>query len=187
MKKIFALLLALCLAISVSAAFADVLVSEGTPIAFDGFSLNLSKDTAYEAGEKVKDQVYFIVYPYYMSTGDSSTNFNAVWAGETEEITVRQLQNQLPSIRKEIEEGFKEYNITLDALVYEDPFESTLGGEFCLVLNAEMTISSNGTAFGMLQRQFYVGSKGYVFTVTGLDRETLDAASTMLDYVLAWD
>ncbi len=64
MKKIAALLLALCvLCFSSAMAEFDPVYSDGTPLTFEDFTLNLEEGTPYFVFDKAVNQTYVNVYP----------------------------------------------------------------------------------------------------------------------------
>lgn len=186
MKKLLALAMALCLACLCGAALADAQISDGSPVVLDGFTLNLDKGAAYDVGAKAAEQVYVTVYPY-LASGDQSTNFNAVWAGTTGTITVADVRAEVPGLKEQMAKGFEEYGFTLNAIEYSDPADGTLAGEACVVLDSKLSLSLNGQTLDINQRQFYVGGKGFIFTISAGDPETLEGAAARLNAVLAWD
>ena len=90
-------------------------------------------------------------------------------------------------MKEEIKKGFESYGFTLDSIEYADPVDNTLSGESCVSLDSQMKLSMNGQSVNIIQRQYYVGSKGYIFTVSAGDTETLEGAATRLNSILAWD
>lgn len=186
MKKILSLIMALCLICLCGAALADAKVSDGDPLVLDGFTLNLDKGISYEVGTKADQQVYVTVYPYYAS-GDLATNFNAVWMGGPETITVEAVKEQLDGLKEEMAKGFEQYGFTVGGIEYSEPAESTLGGEACVKLDSKMTLGMNGQSLDINQRQIYVGSKGFIFTISTTDAEALEGATAKLNSVLKWD
>ena len=57
LKKILALLTALCLVFLTAAALAETVVSDGSTLVFDGFNLRIDKGAAYQKGTKATEQV----------------------------------------------------------------------------------------------------------------------------------
>ena len=173
MKKILALLMALCLVCLCGAALAEVKTADGSPLVLDGFTLNVDSGAAYQLNEKAAEQLYVTVYPY-LSSGDQATNFNVVWTGTTGSITVEDVRAEVPGLKEEMKKGFESYGFTLDSIEYADPVDNTLSGESCVSLDSQMKLSMNGQSVNIIQRQYYVGSKGYIFTVSAGDTETLE-------------
>ena len=186
MKKILALLMALCLVCLCGAALAEVKTADGSPLVLDGFTLNVDSGAAYQLNEKAAEQLYVTVYPY-LSSGDQATNFNVVWTGTTGSITVEDVRAEVPGLKEEMKKGFESYGFTLDSIEYADPVDNTLSGESCVSLDSQMKLNMNGQSVNIIQRQYYVGSKGYIFTVSAGDTETLEGAATRLNSILAWD
>jgi hypothetical protein len=186
MKKIIALLMALCLVCLCGAALAEVKTADGNPLVLDGFTLNVDAGAAYQLNDKAAEQVYVTVYPY-LSSGDQATNFNAVWTGTTGSITVEEVRAEVPGLKEEMAKGFESYGFTLDSIEYADPVDNTLGGESCVSLDSQMKLSMNDQSLNIIQRQYYVGSKGYIFTISAGDAETLEGAATRLNAILSWN
>jgi hypothetical protein len=186
MKKIIALLMALCLICVSAAALAEATATDGSPVKLDGFTMNLEAGAYYQLNDKKTEQVYVTVYPY-VAGGDQSTNFNAVWAGATGTITVEEVRAQVPDLKEQMKAGFEQYGYTLDALEYGDPVDGTLAGEACIILDSKMRLSANGTTLDISQRQFYVGGKGFIMTASAADTETMETVTALMDSVIAWD
>ena len=186
MKKILALLTALCLICVSAAAFAEAVAADGSPVKLDGFTLNLEAGAYYQLGTKAVEQVYVTVYPY-VAGGDTNTNFNAVWGGGAVTVTIDAVRAEIPGLKEQMKAGFEPYGITLNSLDYSDPVEGTLSGESCIILDSKMSLSGNGTTMDMIQRQFYVGGKGFIFTATSSDEAGLETLSALMDAVIAWD
>ena len=106
MKKILALLMALCLVCLCGAALAEVKTADGSPLVLDGFTLNVDSGAAYQLNEKAAEQVYVTVYPY-LSSGDQATNFNVVWTGTTGSITVEDVRAEVPGLKEEMKKYWK--------------------------------------------------------------------------------
>lgn len=155
MKKILALLTALCLVFLTAAALAETVVSDGSTLVFDGFNLRIDKGAAYQKGTKATEQVYVTVFPY-VANGDTSTNYNCVWAGTTGIITVAEVRSEVPNLKKQMEDGFKSYGYTLNSLDYSDPVDGTLAGASCVILDSKISLSANGMTLDLHQRQFPV-------------------------------
>ena len=184
MKKMLSLLTALCLVCLCASAFADVTAS--SPLTLDGFTLNLDAGIKYDLGTKTAQQVYITVYPY-SAAGDTATNFNFVWAGTTQTITAADVKAELPGLRQQMIDGLQGYGYTVDSLDYDDPSDGTISGEACIVSNAKLVMSAYGQSMTLYQRQLYVGSKGFVITISAADTATLDAVTALLNSTLAWN
>lgn len=186
MKKVFSLFMALCLVCVSAAALAEATAADGSPVKLDGFTLNLEAGAYYQLGAKEAEQVYVTVYPY-VAGGDQSTNFNAVWVGGAGTVTVEDVRAQVPDLKNQMKAGFEQYGYTLNSLDYGDPVDGTLSGEACVVLDSKMSLSANGMTLDINQRQFYVGSKGFILTASAGDAEMLGTVTALMDSVIAWD
>lgn len=186
MKKILALLTLLCLVFLSAAALSETVISDGSTLVLDGFNLRIDKGAAYQKGSKAIEQVYVTVFPY-VANGDTSTNFNCVWAGSTGIITVPQVRSEVPNLKQQMKDGFESYGYTLNSLDYSDPVDGTLAGASCVILDSKISLSVNGMTLDLHQRQFYVGGKGFIFTISANDPITLSAVTALLNLSLAWD
>ena len=84
MKKIAALFLALCV-LCFSSAMAeeyDPIYSDGVPVTFEDFTLNLEKDTPYFVFDKEENQTYILVYPL-ISGQLTSNNYEIMYFDAT--------------------------------------------------------------------------------------------------------
>jgi len=186
MKKILALLMALCLICVSAATLAEATAADGSPVKLDGFTLNLEAGAYYQMGTKTVEQVYISVYPY-VAGGDTSTNFNFVWAGGTGTITVDDIRAQVPGLKEQMKAGFEQYGYTLNSMDYSDPVDGTLAGEPCVSLDSKMSLTGGEITMDINQRQFYVGGKGFIVTASASDAAALDALAALMDSVIAWD
>ena len=188
MKRLFALLMVLCLLCTVSAGLAEVVQADGGIQAFDGFSLNLDDGVVYIKSEKAKNQVYVQVYPYYAVNGDDTANFNFVWIGTTGTLTVDDVRGMIPSFKTSFKDTYAAAGYTLDSIEFADPYDSSLIGEQCVVLESQQyVLDPQGAPFDVFQRQYYFGSNGFIITVTGRTPAALESVNSVLEKVLAWE
>ena len=179
MKKIFALLLALCLLCLSASALAET-VTEEKALELDGFSLILEPGEYYAvADEKVANQIYVQVAPYY-GDGDNSTNYNAVWAGEPFEMTVDEMKAQAAEIESAIRSSFEAYGITVSSFAMSDPYEATISGVDCIVVEYTLDIDVYGQTMTAYEREIVVGSIGYTFTLSAASQELLEKVTQTL-------
>ena len=186
MKKILALLMALCLISVSAAALAEPTAADGSPVKLDGLTLNLEAGAYYQLGTKTVEQIYISVFPY-VAGGDASTNFNVVWAGGTGTVTVNDIRAQVPDLKEQMKAGFESYGYTVNSMEYADPLDATLAGEPCVSLDSKLSLSGNGMTVETNQRQFYVGTKGFIITASAGDTASLEALATLMDSVIVWD
>ena len=184
MKKIMAVLAALCLVLLSVPALAEFAQADGNPIALDGFTLYVDAGTYYQLNEKGANQVYILVYPD-VAGGDLTTNYNAVWSGRTYSMTAQDLADNIQSIRDATLESFAAAGYTAD-LEYAEPYDGMLAGEACAILDCRTTVETGGTTVSMFQRQFFVAGKGFIFTITSQDQDKVDATLDQLNGILDW-
>ena len=177
MKKIFALMLTLCL-LCASTAFATV-TETGTKVDLDGFSLNLDAGMYYDLYEKGVNQLYAAVYPFYGS-GDLSTNYNIVWAGGEFEITVEDVAAEAPSMEANIRSGLEAQGITVDSVDMDEPYDATINGVPCVAVDYVLHISYAGQNLDIYGREIVIGSIGYIFTLSTASEELMDTATQAL-------
>ncbi|MCR5566060.1 MAG: hypothetical protein K6F61_04350 [Clostridiales bacterium] len=185
MKKIIALLTALCLVLCCVSALGEALRAGGDPVEFDGFTLNLEEGVIYQQAQKLPSQVYVTVYPYYTS-GDQATNINCTWIATSEKLLPETVKADLEASRSSIEKGFADAGYSLDSYEFTDPAEKEIGGVSCVVNDNKMLISAGGMSVNIYQRVFYFGEKGFIFTVSAAGSEDLENACAWLESVLLW-
>ena len=186
MKKLLALALILCL-FCVSAASADTKeTSDGTPLPLDGFTLTPDSGMMYELHEKIAEEIYITVYPFAAS-GDTSTNLNLVWNGGTFTPTASEVDASLESVKDNIVSGLEEYGYTVNSWTYSGAVESAVFGESCISVDTLLDMSYQTVNIVVCQRQLYVGSKGYVITISAADTDTLDRVTETLSAMIAWN
>ena len=187
MKKLFALILVLCLVCTASAVSAEVLQADGSSLTFDGFTLNLDAGVYYILNERVMNQVYVQVYPYFAVTGDDTINFNAVWTGTTGALAVDDVQGMVPAFETSFKETYAAAGYTLESIAFDEACEGTLGGKNCVVLQShQLVVDPSENGFEVFQRQFYIGSNGFIFTATGRTPEALEDICGILENALSW-
>ena len=178
MKKIFALLLALCLVCVSAAALAEA-VAEAKTVELDGFSLNLQAGEYYFVDQKAVNQVYVTVYPYY-ANGDTSSNYNFGWAGDVFEVTVDDVKAQAAAIEENIRTTLEANGISLDSFTVGDPYDATLNDVPCIALEFQMDISAFGMTMTVYQREILVGSIGYTITISAMTPDSLDEMTQLM-------
>ncbi len=187
MKKLIALIMIACLLFTASTVFAEILQADGSPQVFDGFVLNLDADVVYVKEAKLQNQVYVQVYPYYAINGDDTTNFNAVWSGGSGTITADDVRSMFSYFRTSFAETYAASGYTLESIEFSDPYESILDSEQCVIMETQQIIlDPSETRFDLFQRQYYVGSNGFIFTLSGRSRENLESVCAIFENVLAW-
>lgn len=183
MKKIFSLVLCLCL---LSAAF-SALAATKTVYDFEDFTLEA--DTEPEIGTKNSSSVLFQYKPF-ASSGDNATNANATWIGSgiSSSMTPAEMTESVRALEADLRNGYASYNMSLDAYVVQDAIQTEYWGFPALQCDLESTLSSGGVSVSMVQRQIIVFAApgAYAFTVSSGDMEKLDAATADLVASLTW-
>ncbi len=177
MKKILALLLTLCLLCAASASLAET--AEATKLELDGFTLELSSGEFYQTYEKSANSPTAIIYPFY-SNGDQSTNYNFVWAGGPFDLSLDQVKDQLATTEENMRSALTSSGIEVTSFEMGEPYEATLNGVDCIVLEFNMEMSAMGMNITSYMRQIMVGSIGYVITLTASSPEDLETITTMM-------
>ena len=185
MKKIIALLTALCLVFCCVSALGEALRAGGDPVEFDGFTLNLEEGVIYQLDQKLPGKIYITVLPYYTS-GDQATNVNATWTATRQKVTAEMVREDLEASRDDVAKGFADAGYSLDSYEFTDPAEKEIGGVSCVVNDNKMLISAGGMSVNIYQRVFYFGEKGFIFTVSAASSEDLENACAWLESVLLW-
>ena len=192
MKKIFALLLALCLLCAGVSALAETaaapveeLLTEEKALELDGFSLLLGAGEYYYVGQKAAGQIYVQVLPFY-GDGDYSTNYNATWSGNTGEVTADDVKAQIADFEDSIRTQYAAVGITVDSFTLSEPYDASLSGVDCVAFEMESTISYLGQSLHIYQREIWVGSIGYIFTLTASSPDDLDKITQKLAEALVF-
>ncbi len=171
MKKILALLLALCLLCCSAASLAEA-AAEAKTVELDGFSLDIAAGQYYQVFEKTASQPYVVVYPFY-ADADYSTNYNAVWAGGEFSMTPELMKDQAGNIEANVRAGIEPYGITVDSVVVGEPFDTYLNGRYCVAADIRVNLSYMGQSVAVYEREIAVGSIGYIFTISASSEEAL--------------
>ena len=187
MKKLFALLLALCILCVSAAALAETaeVTVQAQKLEMDGFTLDLVSGEYYLTYDKVANQPYVMVYPFY-EQGDSAHNYNFVWAGETFEMTVEDVEANLASLEQGIRSGIENQGVTMDAFMPEEPYYITLNGAEFVAIDFALQLSALGQSVIVYEREILLGSIGYIVTLSASSPENLDIMTQMLTQSLSF-
>lgn len=177
MKKIFALVLALCLLYAASASLAET--AEATRLELDGFTLELSSGEYYQQYEKSANSPTVIIYPFY-SNGDQSTNYNFVWGGGPFEMNLDQVKDQLAQTEETMRAALTSNGIELTSFEMGEPWEAELNGKECIAVEYNLRMSAMGMELTSYMRQILIGSIGYVITLTASSPEDLETITEMM-------
>lgn len=179
MKKLFSLVLALCLLCVCAASFAETTVEKNVRLELDGFTLNLNDGEYYQLNEKIANQAYIVVFPFY-GQDDTSTNYNFVWMGGVYELTLEETKATLADSEEGIKSGLEAQGINVSNFNMGEAYEAKLKDVDCVAIDFNMELSALGQSVTIYERQFLLGSLGYVITVTAASPEILDAASDQM-------
>ena len=187
MKKLLAFGIVLCvLLMSLALADGEEMISDGSPIRLEDFTLNVDAGTKYTISDKSAGEVLIIFYPRAAS-GDTASNINASWAGGLYDVTTDMLDSIRDSMKESIISGYKTAGYTVGSMELGNSFDFTLAGEPCVALDNLTNLSSGSISINVYQRLFYFGAKGYVFTVSAPDEETRESLCEMLNACLVWN
>ena len=187
MKKLFYLCLLLLLVSLFVGATAEVGVLDPEGLQLDGFRLLSDTGMRYELNEKAPNAVYLTLYPFY-SDGDIANNINAVWNGGPFEITAEMVNEARDALQQQFISSYASIGFQVEDSKMGEAKPVSFAGALSVVLDSEWTLNySSGLQHHFLQRQFYVPSKGFTFTVTGLTEESLEAATQIILNSIIWD
>ena len=182
MKKLLALTLALCLLCGTALAE----ISNGSRLRMDDFFLNLSKGMEYvQSSKKKADSVILTVYPY-AGVEDKATSFNFYWKGKPYQISVKMLNDMLDKIKKQLVASYEDKGFRVSQVWMGEPYDAYAGGVKCCVLETQFRLQSGRETTDVLQRQFFVGSTGYVITLSATDMIRFLGADDVIDRCLRW-
>ena len=114
-KTVLALILSCVLALSCACSLAET-AAQTSGVNFGDFSMAIDPDMYSQVSEKAESSVWFILYPAYNATGDSSTNFNAVWSKEYRDLSLwkdSDAADYINEIKTEVETQYTQYGIEL--------------------------------------------------------------------------
>ena len=187
MKKLFALTVALCLFCG-SFAFAESVASDGTPLQQEDFTLNLEAGMIYSIfGEKKPNSPLLLVFPY-AAAGDQSSNINFVPTEEIKAITVEEVRASIETAKQNLSDSLSAQGITVESIEFKDPVDFTISGAPCVLFDSVISITYLSVPMEINMRQFYVGEKGYVITITLYSSEAdLDKLTELTESMLVWN
>ena len=116
----------------------------------------------------------------YYANGDTSSNYNFVWAGDVFEVTVDDVKAQAAAIEENIRTTLEANGISLDSFTVGDPYDATLNDVPCIALEFQMDISAFGMTMTVYQREILVGSIGYTITISAMTPDSLDEMTQLM-------
>ena len=182
MKKLLALAMILCV---FCLSFAHAETAESSLLELDDFSLALDAGMMYSAADKAPQVIMLKVFPFAAS-GDNSTNIGFVWAGAPFDASPETMDETREETKQGMIQGIEAAGYSADSVEIGDSYESTIGGEPCVACEMTTVMSFASLSAVIMQRQFTVGTKGYVITISAGDAEALDRATELLDSILSW-
>ena len=89
MKKLLSVLLALVLMLGCASVLAEATPAESNLQTFDfgDFTMTLDPDMPGDLFDKVENQVYFQLFPFYDENAAFNSNINCVWNPAVEDLT----------------------------------------------------------------------------------------------------
>ena len=186
MKKLLSLALFLCV-LCLSFAYADSspVVSDGSPLEFDDFTLTPEPGMIYVLGENTPGKTIVTVYPLAAS-GDTATNLNFVYHGAPFDESVDYVDAHKEQIKDGVIKTAEAYGYSVTSLDYGDCVVSQFGEKPCVYFDGVTSVDINGTPLTICQRGYFLGSIGYEVSVTAADMETVDIVAFQLDAMLRW-
>ena len=193
MKKTWiALLLACLMALSCTAAFAEAAASENS-VNFGDFSMAIDPNMASEVNEKKENEPWFILYPAYNASGDSSTNFNVVWNSAYQDISTWKESDKpayLEMMSTEIKSQYQAVGIELVSFDIPHIELMKMDGKDALVSLMTSTVKANEQEIALYQIQAIVSIKDkgtYTFTGTAQSMELLQNYAAPLMDAITWN
>ena len=171
MKKLFSLLLALCLLCVSAAALAET-------VELDGLTFELNNGEYFVKGEKT-DQVYLQIYPFF-SKGDGSTNITVSYVEGASSYTADQFKDAAGQIEEVLKSGLEAQGIQVDSVTMKDPYEATLNDVPCIAIEFEMQVSAYGMSLAICERLIALGKGDYLLAVTAMNQDDLDTATAQM-------
>ncbi|MDO4385375.1 MAG: hypothetical protein Q4E18_05180 [Clostridia bacterium] len=186
MKKLLSVLLALVLMLGCASALAEATPAESNleTFEFDGFTMTFDADMIGEIYDKVENQVYFQLFPFYDENAAFNSNINCVWNSAVEDLTQIDanafasavLQAMLPQFEAM---GLKAEN---EKILLATPDEQD--GKYAISYLAQYDLE--GTTLYMMQAVVSDAAFGtYTFTVTFADPTQVDALGEIMN-TIAW-
>ena len=178
MKKILSLMITLCLLCMSAATLAET-AKEATKLELDGFTLNLTNGEFYTVNEKVANQPYIVVLPFYAS-GDMTTNYTFAWNDGVFELTIEGIKTINSMMEQQLRTLYGSYGYTIDSFTIEDPYEATLSDTDCFVVDMVTVLSNAGQKAYTYQRQIYIPSIDHYITLSTTSPEALETITQQI-------
>ncbi len=181
MKKLSALLLALCLIFACAAAETET----PTVLEMDDFTLTLKSGEYYATYEKEAEEPYVFVFPFF-SSNDLASNYVFMWMGGPFDDSVETITGQMQKIEAIIREQIEAQGATVATFSVDYLDEAELNGEPCTVLDTTVGLSA-ASVFPLYQRVIYLGEKGYSISITALSEDELEKITDQMAWSLSFN
>ena len=183
MHRFLSLLIVFLLIFTYSIAVAEY-VTDGTDLEMEDFTLDLDQGIIYSRAEKALLQICLQIYPYAATTGDTSS-INFVWCGSFD-ADAEIMKYQIPLMESQYAQQFEPYGITVESVVSNDPVDSTISGTPCVYFDTKLVLAHQSRIITMYQRQYHIGSTGYVITIGASNEALREEMDQLLSSSLAW-
>lgn len=184
MKKLLSILLALALMLGCVSALAEATPAESNleTFEFDDFTMTFDADMIGELYDKVENQVYFQLYPFYDETAAVNSNINCVWSSAVEDLTQVDANAFASTVLSTMMPQFEELGMKAEnaMVLLAQPDEQD--GKYALSYLAQYDL--NGITLYMMQAVVSDAAFGtYTFTVTFADLAEMEALTEIVNTI----
>ena len=165
-------------------ATASAEISKGTVLELDGFNLTVCQGEYYEVNNKVKNDLYVFVSPFY-GEGNTMCNYSFLWTGGPFELHMDMLGNFV-SGEEEFKQMLSAQGLSLSSFSMDEPYYSSISNVSCIAVNCRIQFSANGVSNKIYERQILVGSQGYIISIISDTEENLDIIEQHLNTALTF-
>ena len=183
MKKLFSLVLVLCL-LCAGAALAETVTKE-TTLELEGFTLTLNPGEMYELVTEAAEtgQPYLTVYPF-AGENDYATNYNISSVNVPEGYNAEQMKKEIVGVEEQFRAAMEASDVRLEAFEIKDPCDGTLGEAPCTSYDYSATIKLGTTSVSLFARSIIAGSINANFIITAGTEEALEKVAQRLTEAL---
>ena len=183
MKKILALILALCLLCAVSCAFAETKTMD-----CGDFTLQYDSAMAITEGEKTSGTVMFTLYPL-ASEGDIQTNYVAVWVDTKVDLSASIARAAAEAAQSSVEDGYIQVGLKVIEYTILDAWDLVFANKKSACASLKTVVEYSGTNIEIYQWEIMVpGATGtYMLTITSMNQSALEDLSKKLETMILWN
>lgn len=185
MKKLLSVLLALVLMLGCASVLAEATPAESSLETFDfgDFTMTFDADMVGEiSDEKVENQVYFQLFPFYDENSAFNPTINCVWNSAVEDLTQIDANEFAAAVMQAMLAQYEAMGLKAENALILMAVPDEQDGKYAISYLAQYTLE--GTTLYMMQAVVSDAAFGtYTFTVTFVNLEQAEALTEIVNTI----